>query len=421
MDGTQTQRQLPFPTCYRVEYAREWGPCVLGIDQAVRGSLSASIAPLVLCGIIVPCVHEPTLQSLGLRSNVSGGEQERFAKLVHSDSYISWLLRTVPSEAADGMRCSMGILEHTTASYIIKEALATGIDVRSVHISCYSDPDRFRQFLFEAFPMIENISVYPRVALPSTAGSMTSSSLSVCDSMSPNRSSCLSSIPVPAIVCAAGIVAQSARDELSRQLLFRQRHYPTPLAPSPLSRSISGLHRHDRLGAVASASSSSLLGEPMYRSRASLDEDESERASIRCSPFVGNEFGESHCGLVSSSLPQRSIVRSEHEPISMYDFYDDDDDESEMIGLTSPKRIRVVPCSPTLTVFTCEDSLPCSSSDQSRMHNVKKTCSSAEHSCSPPYVSSSLFVSPPFASSCSSASTSVPMFSRSMLGMANPF
>jgi len=437
MDESQLQRQPTIPSCFRLECAREWGPCILGIDQAVRGLLS--IGPPVFCGVIVPCVHEPSLQTLCLQSGVM---PSTLAQLVQSDSYIAWLLRRIPSEMADGARCSMGILEHTTASALIKEAIAAGIDIRCIRVSTYSDPVRFRQFLYEAFPMIDNICVYPRVVTPqpstspspspspSLSPSSTESSLMVdssdsssdgFDSVGSSHSSCIS---MPPIITAAGIIAHSARDELSRHLLFRQRHIHTRLAPSPLSKSVNGLHKREHYG----TSPCSLLGEPMYRSRPSLDED-SERATVRCVPFVGSEFGEAQCGYVSSSLPpQRSLSSQTTQPtqpvpISMYDFYDDD--ESDMIGLTSPKRIRVVPCSPTLTtVFTCDDSIPsiCSSSSsagQKRSHSTQLSGTNTDHLCSPPYVSSSLYVSPPFGSSCSTASTSVPMF-HSMLGMTSP-
>jgi len=418
------QRLLPIPLCYRLEYAREWGPCVLGLDQAVRGSL-ASVSPGVFCGVIVPCVHEPALDSLGMGScstptALSGGEQERLTRIVQSDSYIAWLLRTIPSEMVDGARCSMGILEHTTASSIIKEVIAAGIEIRGVRISSYSDPTRFRQFLCEAFPTIDNISVYPRIPVQQSC-SATSSSAS-CSSPSASASPCLSTpplspssvyvssptsavTPVPPILVAAAVIAHSARDELSRHLLFRQRHFPTPLARSPLSKSVYGPRRREHMGATAS-----IFGDSMLRCR-SCSEEESEHSTIRCTPFVGSEYGEAHCGMVSS--PQQSLAQSQSLPMNMYDFYTEDDD-SDMVGLTSPKRIRVVPCSPPITtVFTCEDSMPCvcpAVSGPRGAHSSKNGGSSMEHSCSPPYQSSSLFVSPPLMSSCSiaSASASVP-------------
>jgi len=428
MDETQyhsRQRQSPIPSSFRIEYAREWGPCVLGIDQGLRGPTSASVAPPTFCGVIVPCFHEPALECLGLQccatpSIVSVCEQERLERMIQSDSYIAWLMRTIPSEVADGARCSMGILEHTNASFIIKEAIACGIDIRCIRVSCYSDPVRFRQFLFEAFPMIEDIYVYPRVVIPSSSPTGFLNTRG-SPSMGSNRSLYLgsSSTQIPAILSAANVVAQSALSEISRNLVFKQRHFPTPLAPSPLSKSICGGRKKSATTTSLPSLSSSLLGESMLRSRTSFDEDECERTRIRCAPFVGGEFGEAHCGLVSSSLPQQPSSRTESsDSISMYDFYDEDIDEAEMIGLTSPKRIRVVPCSPPLSLgLSSDDSMSCPSTDQKRSHSVDKT--SSEHSCSPPCFSSTLFVSPPFSSSCSNTSTSVPVF-RDILGMTCP-
>ena len=445
----QQQQPLPFPLSYRVEYAREWGPCVLGLDHVVRNQV-CSVSPTVFCGVIVPCVHEPALESLGIGSCVfptglSGGEQERLSQIIQSDSYIAWMLRTIPSETVDGARCSMGVLEHTTAASIIKEAIAAGIDIRALRVSAYTDPERFRQFLFEAFPMIDDISVYPRVLPSSTSPcGVSSNSAAVyppislglnggCSSMGSNRSPCLMSPPqsptsslppspssasaanMPAVLCAANVVAQSARDCLSRQMLFRQRQLSVPLARSPLSKSVNGLRRREHGGAAPS-----IFGTPMFRSRSSSEESE-QTAALRCAPFAGSEFGEAHCGLVSSSLPppRHPLPSSSSQPvpIEMFDF-GTEDDEADMLGLASPKRIRVVPCSPLLpSVLSCEDSLSsCNSAGNSV--NTSSTSAAVDPLCSPPYPTSSLFVSPPpFASS--NTSTSVPMF-RPFFGMTSP-
>jgi len=454
----QQQQPLPFPLCYRLEYAREWGPCVLGLDHVVRGQVY-SVSPTVFCGIIVPCVHEPALESLGIGScgyatAVSGGEQERLSHVIQSDSYIAWMLRTIPSETADGARCSMGVLEHTTAASIIKEAIAAGIDVRALRVSAYSDPERFRQFLFEAFPMIDSISVYPRV-VPSTVGGVAPPPASSggplartaaaavfppiclglnsgCASMGSSRSPCLSppqspssslpssptgspATPVPAVLCAANVVAQSARDCLSRQMLFRQRQLSVPLARSPLSKSVNGLRKRDHMGAAPS-----IFGSPMFRCRSSSEESE-RTAALRCVPYAGSEFGDSSCGIVSSSLPpQQPLPNSSSQPvpIEMFDF-GTEDDEADMMGFASPKRIRVVPCSPLLpSVVSCEDSIPsCNSTGQSA--STGNSSAAVDHLCSPPYASSSLFVSPPPFASSNNASTSVPML-RPFFGMTSP-
>jgi len=401
----------------------------------------------------VPCVHEPALESIvigscGYPNGLSGGEQERLSQLIQSDSYIAWVMRTIPSETVDGARCSMGVLEHTTAASIIKEALAAGIDIRALRVSSYSDPERFRQFLFEAFPMIENISVYPRVPPTSVSPGVSSSSAAVsppislglngggCCSMGSNRSPCLVSPPqsptttslpssptsasavnnMPAVLCAANVVAQSARDCLSRQMLFRQRQQiPVPLARSPLSKSVNGLRKREHGGATPS-----IFGTPMFRSRSSSEESE-HTAALRCVPYAGNEFGEAHCGLVSSSLPPQQPLPSSSSqpvPIEMFDF-GTEDDEADMLGLASPKRIRVVPCSPLLPSVLSEDSLPsCNAAGQNVVNTSNPNAAVVDPLCSPPYASSSLFVSPPpFASS--NTSTSVPMF-HPFFGMTSP-
>jgi len=417
----QCHRQMLLPQCHRMEYAREWGPCVLGLDQAVRRGPLPSLAPPVFCGIISPCFHEASLDSMGLgsrlkNSTISGVEQDRLARVIRSDSYIAWMLRTTSCEVVNGVKCGMGILEHTTVSSMIKEALAAGIDIRCVRVSTYSDPVRFRDFLFHAFPSIVNIHVYPKsvvisssamsaLSATSSTPSLRSSGETVTDDMmteSPTGSEddmdtpCGQCLPMPAILCAASVVSQSARDELSKRLLFRQRQNAAPIARSPLSSTVNAPSgRRDR-----GAGGPTFFGEPMVRSRPSLDEE----YTIRCVPYAGSEYGESHCGLMPSA---RTLPQSQSVPIGSFDFFPDED-ESEMIGLASPKRLRVVPCSPT--VFTCEDSLPCVCPTVSRPVQDANAGTGADPSCSPPYMSSSLTFS---------SSTGVPVY-HPLFGVTSP-
>jgi len=431
-------RSSPFHSLYRVEYAREWGPCVLGIEQSARGPLSG-MGPAVFCGTIMPCAHEAVLESQGIVSasvtgTLSSNEQERLSNLIQSDPYIAWVLKAIPSEAADGARCSMGVLEHTTAASIIKEAIASGADIRCIRVSANCDPARFRQFLYEAFPMIDDISVYPRIASTSNTNSNpcvnVGSNTVICQSpcvphslpSSPNSpsSALSSSSSIPVIICAAGVVAQSARDSLSRQMLYRQRQSPSPLSRSPLARRMTTVRNscsHDSFGGNSAAAS--FFNGPLFRGRSSSEEN-AHRATRRCAAFAGSEFGEAHCGLVSE-LTQPVLSQSQTVPIEMYDF-GGDDDESTIAGLTSPKRIRVVPCSPPLpSVITCEDTIPCTThatvtvpSASGRVRHIQ----SVDSFDSSPFSSTSLFVSPPpFASG---ASTSVPMF-RPMCGLTSLF
>jgi len=425
----------PFESCFRLEQAREWGPCVLGIDQAVRGPLS-SLGPVVFCGSIVPCIHEAELESQGIAtcpaSSLSGSDQERLTQMAQSDLYVAWLIKVISSEAADGARCSMGVLEHTTAASIIKGAIAAGIDIRGVRVTASCDVERFRQFLFEAFPMIEDIAVYPRSLSTATTTTTTYiTNQNACGNTSnPYLSPCLPSSPigaspspltVPPVICIAGVVAQSARDNVSRQLLYRQRQSPSPLSKSPLSKPVNTTphSRRDRL-----TGSGSLINGPLFRTRSSSEEN-TRHIPRRCSAFTGSEYGDAHCGLVSE------MSRSQTIPIEAYDFYDDD---SSMEGLTSPKRIRVVPCSPPLpTVITCEDSLPCinhtatlsnvvGNTNLSSTTSTSTSTTSSDSFESPPFSSTSLFVSPPpFASSCSTASTSVPIYRPTLYGLTSPF
>lgn len=439
--GPQATTQSPFESCFRMEYAREWGPCVLGIDQAMRGPLSA-IGPAVFCGTIVPLMHEAQLEAQGIvacsASSLSGNDQERLAHVVQSDSYIAWLLRVIPSEAADGARCSMGVLEHTTAASIIKEAIAAGVEVRSIRVCATCDPTRFRQFLFEAFPMIDDISVYPRCPV-TTATTTATSCGAYCGSVllpsSPQSPQSLPSSPlsptsaaaaaaasiVPPVICAAGVVAQRSRDILSRQLLYRQRQSPSPLSRSPLSKPVNTCpRRRDHRLANNSAAAASFFSGPLFRCRSSSEENTHKNVK-RCAAFAGCEFGESHCGLVSEMPPPR-MSQSQNIPIEMYDFYGEDD-ASSMEEFTSPKRIRVVPCSPPLpTVISSEDSLPC----VSHPAPIRSCCAGHTNSAqsvdsfvdSSSFSSTSLLVSPP--PFVSSTSTSVPMY-RPMYGLTSPF
>jgi len=433
----------PFHSLYRVEFAREWGPCVLGIDQAVRGPLSG-MGPAVFCGTIMPCMHETELESQGITigniSALSGNDQERLTQMIQTDCFVAWILRAIPSEAADGARCSMGVLEHTTAASIIKEAIAAGVDVRSIRVSANCDPVRFRQFLYEAFPMIDDISVYPRT-VPSSSSYVVNPN-PCCQSpcvpqslpsspSSPTNALSSSSSPscIPPVICAAYVVAQSARDCLSRQLLYKQRQSPSPLSRSPLSKPMSSsLRRRDRFGTNNAAAAASFFNGPLFRGRSSSEENAHRANRHCCAAFTGSEFGEAHfCGL-ASELSQPLVSHSQTVPIEMYDFGGGEDDDPSIVGLTSPKRIRVVPCSPPLpSVISCEDTLPpCSASHPATVNipttsslNTSRRIENVDSFDSSPFSSTSLFVSPPpFASG--GASTSVPMY-RPMYGLTSPF
>jgi len=412
----------------RLEYARGWGPCILGIEQAVRGPLS-SMGPVVFCAAILSCVHETELENQGIGSFIptllSGNDQEKFSQVVQSDPCIAWILRIISSEAADGARCSMGVLEHTTAASMIKEAIAAGVNIRGIRVSASCDIERFRQFLYEAFPMIDDITVYPRTTpvmnqntvAAAAAATTTTTTTAVTSGQylsppspqtSPSSPSivCCTSSGIPPAVCVASILAQSVRDSMSRQLLYRQRQTPSPPTRSPLSKPMHSLRKRDNF----SQSASSFFNGPLFRSRSCSEEDAHRTSPMRCVAYAGSEFGEAHCGLVS---------QTETVPMDMYDFYDDD---SSMVGLTSPKRIRVVPCSPPLsTVFSCEDTLPCvcpaaqNANSVNHSNGVSQTVDSFDSSS---FHSNSLFVSPPPCST--STSTSVPVF-RPMFGVTNIF
>jgi len=305
----------------------------------------------------------------------------------------------------------MGVLEHTTAAWIIKEAITLGVDVRGIRVSASCDTVRFRQFLYEAFPMIEDISVYSKVSSVSCCTTSTTPPPTV--SVSPNTNilpSSPQSLPsspsspmsassfVPPAVCVAGVVAQNSRDCLSRQLLYKHRQSPSPLSRSPLSKPMNTCCRRERL---TNSTSGSFFNGPLFRNRFSNSAE--ELPSIRCAAYAGNEFGEAHCGLVPE-VSHNTSPQSSNIPIEMYDFYGEDDD-SVMNGLTCPKRMRVVPCSPPLSsVIVSEDSIP----PVTHSSTINNFANSSNHFDSLPFSSTSLFVSPP-------TSTSAPVY-RPILG-----
>ena len=315
----------PFQSSSRMEYARGWGPCILGIEEAERGSSpSTSQGPTVFCGVVVPCTHEAALQAQGFAcctaAMLSGGDQDRLTRVVKDDPYIAWLVRAVPPEASAGTRCSFGEVAHTTAAALIKEALAAGIHVCSVRVSSNSDAVRYRQFLSEAFPGVCDIAV----CAPRGGTSQ------LCGGISP-------------VVCAAGVMALAARNELSRQMLHRQRaSLPQPVR-SPLSKAMEELRRRQH-----SAGNKSRVSATPVR-RLSMDAPESAPGSstlgfVRCAAYTGSECGDAHCGLAS---PPSSGI-----PI---DAQGNDDFDSSFSELMSPKRIRVIPCSPPLSSMVVHD------------------------------------------------------------------
>lgn len=324
-----------FQSSSRMEYARGWGPCILGIEEAERGSSpSTSQGPTVFCGVIAPCTHEAALQAQGFAcctaAMLSGGDQDRLIRVVKDDPYIAWLVRAVPPEAAAGTRCSFGVVAHTAAAAIIKEALAAGVHVHAVRVSSSSDAARYRQFLTEAFPGVCDITV----CAPRAGSSLGASP------------SCGAGGVVSPVVCAAGVMALAARNELSRQLLHRQRaSLPQPVR-SPLSKAMEELRRRQH-----AAGSRVRVGASPVR-RLSVDAPESAPGSssscslgfVRCAACTGSECGDAPCGVVSP--PSCGIL---------IDAPGSDDLDSSLSELMSPKRIRVIPCSPPLSSMVVHD------------------------------------------------------------------
>lgn len=319
-----------FQSSSRIELARGWGPCILGIEEAERGSSpSTSQGPTVFCGVIVPCTHEAALQAQGFAcctaATLSGGDQDRLTRVVRGDPYIAWLVRALPPEASAGTRCSFGVVAHTAAAAIIKEALAAGIQVRSVRVSSTSDAARYRQFLSEAFPGVCDITVCaPR------GGSTLSASLPCGGAVSP-------------VVCAAGVMALAARNELSRQMLHRQRASLPQPARSPLTKAMEELRRRQH----AAGSRARVAASPVRR--LSMDAPESAPGSsslgfVRCAAYTGSECGDAPCGVVYP--PACGIL---------IDAPGSDDFDSSLSELMSPKRIRVIPCSPPLSSMVVHD------------------------------------------------------------------
>jgi len=168
-------------------------------------------------------------------------------------------------------------------------------------------------------------------------------------------------------------------------------------------------------------SASSFFNGPLFRSRSSSEENTHHNVNVRCAAYAGSEFGDAHCGLVTE-MPHTSLSQSSEPQIDddMYDFYGEDDD-SVLNGITSPKRMRVVPCSPPLpTVIVSEDTLPCVTRSAT-VHSISNCVNNAhhvDHYDSSPFPSTSLLVTPPpFASS---TSTSVPIY-RPLIGLTSPF
>lgn len=332
-----------FQSSSRIESARSWGPCILGIEEAERGlSPSTSQGPTVFCGVIVPCTHEAALQAQGFScctaAMLSGGDQERLARVVEADPYMAWLVRAVPPEAAAAPRCSLGVVAHTAAAAIIKEALAAGVHVRSVRVSSSCDAARYRQFLFEAFPSVCDITVCaPRLSNGNNGNSMN------------NSNGVIQGTGISPVVCAAGVLALAARNGLSRQMLYRQRAALSQPARSPLSRAMEELRRRQHGAGARRGAGLSVCASPVRR--LSVDAPESAPGSsslgvVRCAAFAGSEgdvVSPRSCGIpIASSAGVQNGV-------------DPDDFDASLSSLMSPKRIRVIPCSPPLSSVVVHD------------------------------------------------------------------
>ncbi|KAF9351711.1 Ribonuclease H2 subunit A [Mortierella sp. NVP85] len=171
--------------------------CILGVDEAGRGPV---LGPMVYGICYCPLSKQDELADLGFADSKTLKEDERDSLLdviISRPDLIGWSVRVLsPMDISNSMlrkdKYNLNALAHDTTIQLIKETIASGVNLREVYVDTVGPPESYQKKLERIFPTIAKIVVAKKA-----------------DSKYP-------------IVSAASICAKVTRDDVLRHWIFAE-------------------------------------------------------------------------------------------------------------------------------------------------------------------------------------------------------
>ncbi|KAF9354727.1 DNA replication licensing factor mcm8 [Mortierella sp. AD094] len=171
--------------------------CILGVDEAGRGPV---LGPMVYGICYCPLSKADELANLGFADSKTLKEDERdnlLEVIMSRPDLIGWSVRVLsPMDISNSMlrkeKYNLNALAHDTTIQLIRETLASGVNLREVYVDTVGPPESYQRKLENLFPSITKIVVAKKA-----------------DSKYP-------------IVSAASICAKVSRDDVLRHWIFAE-------------------------------------------------------------------------------------------------------------------------------------------------------------------------------------------------------
>ncbi|KAI9239818.1 MAG: ribonuclease H-like domain-containing protein [Podila humilis] len=171
--------------------------CILGVDEAGRGPV---LGPMVYGICYCPLAKKDELADLGFADSKTLKEDERdnlLDVIMSRPDLIGWSVRVLsPMDISNSMlrkeKYNLNALAHDTTIQLIRETLASGVNLREVYVDTVGPPETYQAKLERIFPSITKIVVAKKA-----------------DSKYP-------------IVSAASICAKVTRDDVLRHWVFAE-------------------------------------------------------------------------------------------------------------------------------------------------------------------------------------------------------
>ncbi|KAF9951921.1 DNA replication licensing factor mcm8 [Mortierella alpina] len=171
--------------------------CILGVDEAGRGPV---LGPMVYGICYCPLSKKDELADLGFADSKTLKEDERDSLLeviMSRPDLIGWSVRVLsPMDISNSMlrkeKYNLNALAHDTTIQLIRETLASGVNLKEVYVDTVGPPETYQKKLERLFPSITTIIVAKKA-----------------DSKYP-------------IVSAASICAKVTRDDVLRHWIFAE-------------------------------------------------------------------------------------------------------------------------------------------------------------------------------------------------------
>ncbi|KAF9432817.1 DNA replication licensing factor mcm8 [Entomortierella beljakovae] len=182
----------PLPTALETDQE-----CILGVDEAGRGPV---LGPMVYGICYCPLSKADELAKLGFADSKTLKEDERdnlLNVIMSRPDMIGWSVRVLsPMDISNSMlrkeKYNLNALAHDTTIQLIRETLASGVNLREVYVDTVGPPETYQRKLESLFPSIAKIIVAKKA-----------------DSKYP-------------IVSAASICAKVTRDDVLRHWIFAE-------------------------------------------------------------------------------------------------------------------------------------------------------------------------------------------------------